>query len=83
MLSTMSTLAEIEATVEQLPLPQQETLFAFLADRLRHAGQTRLKARRGLKAAAQPALEGLPSDLFVGTKERVRALVVKRHAANR
>ena len=33
----MSTLAEIEAAVEQLPLPQQETLFAFLANRLRHA----------------------------------------------
>jgi hypothetical protein len=32
----MSTLAEIEAAVEQLPLPQQETLFAFLAHRLRH-----------------------------------------------
>ena len=79
----MSTLAEIEAAVEQLPLPQQEALFAFLADRLRHAGKTRSKARRRLKAAARPALEGLPPDLSVGTRERVRALMVKRHAANR
>ena len=78
----MSTLAEIEAAVEQLPLPQQETLFAFLASRLRHAGKTRSKARRGMKAAARPALEGLPPDLSVGTKDRVRALVTKRHAAN-
>ena len=30
----MSTLAEIEAAVAQLPLPQQEVLFAFLAERL-------------------------------------------------
>jgi hypothetical protein len=30
----MSTLAEIEAAVEQLPPTQQETLFAFLAKQL-------------------------------------------------
>lgn len=79
----MSTLAEIEAAVEQLPLPQQETLFAFLATRLRRVGKSRMKAARGLKAASLPALEGLPSDLSLGTKERVRASLLAHHAANR
>lgn len=36
----MSTLAEIEAAVEQLPPPQQEVLFAFLANRLRRANHS-------------------------------------------
>ena len=79
----MSTLAEIEAAVEQLPTPQQETLLAFLATRLRRVGKSRPKAARGLKAAALPALEGLPSDLSVGTRDRVRASLLKRHASNR
>ena len=79
----MSTLAEIEAAVEQLPPTQQEELFAFLAGRLGRHGRTRSHGRRGLKAAALPALEGLPADLSVGTRDRVRVLVAKRHAANR
>lgn len=79
----MSTLAELEAAVDQLLPTQQEKLFAFLAGRLGRGGRTCSKARRGLKAATLPALEGLPADLSVGTKERVRALVAKRHAANR
>ena len=79
----MSTLAEIEAAVDQLPPTQQEQLFAFLAGRLGRNGKTPAKARRGLKAASLPALEGLAADLSVGTKDRVRALVAKRHAANR
>ena len=81
--SHMSTLAEIEAAVDNLPPPQQEELFAFLAGRLGRAAHTRSKARRGLKAAAHPPLEGLPPDLSVGTKDRVRAMVAKHHAANR
>ena len=28
-------------------------------------------------------LEGLPADLSIGTKERVRALIAQRHAASR
>ena len=75
----MSTLNEIEAAVDQLPLPQKEELFAFLASRLGR----RTRTRQGLKAAAYPALEGLPADLSVGTKDRVRAMVAKRHGANR
>ena len=79
----MSTLAEIEAAVERLPLPQQQTLLAFLAARLRRVSESHPKAARGLKSAALPALEGLPADLSVGTRERVRASLLKRHAANR
>ena len=80
---TMSTLAEIEAAVDQLPPTQQEKLFAFLAGRLGRGERMRSQARRGLKAATALALEGLPADLSVGTKDRVRAMVAKRHGANR
>jgi hypothetical protein len=83
MLIAMSTLAEIEAAVATLPARQQEELFNFLAGRLGRAGKTRAKGRRGLKAAERPALEGLPADLSVGTREQVRMLVAKRHAAHR
>ena len=79
----MSTLAEIEAAVGKLPLRQQKRLLSLLTTRL-HAGRTaRLKARRGLKAATYPALEGLPQDLSSNTKDKVHALVNKRHAADR
>ena len=43
----MSTLAEIEAAVEHLPLSQQETLFAFLANRLRHTNGSGAAAQAG------------------------------------
>jgi hypothetical protein len=80
-LPRMSTLAEIESAVERLPARQKEELLAFLAKQLGRA--VRARTRRGLKAAGRPALEGLPADLSTGTKERVRALIAKRHAANR
>lgn len=79
----MSTLAEIEAAVDKLPIQQQQRLLVLLTARLHDSRTIRLKPRRGLKAAAYPALEGLPQDLSVGTKDKVRALVNKRHAANR
>lgn len=81
----MSTLAEIEAAVDQLPPTQKAKLFVFLSKRLGRRDSPRAKAatRRGLKAAALPALEHLPADLSVGTREKVRALVAKRHAADR
>jgi hypothetical protein len=77
----MSTLAEIEVAVMSLPLHEQKALLHLLATRLERNAP--LKKRRGLKAAARPALEGLPADLSVGTRDRVRALVARRHAANR
>lgn len=77
----MSTLAEIEAAVMSLPVQEQKELFHLLAIRLERS--TSAKRRRGLKAAVRPALEGLPADLSVGTRERVRALVARRHATNR
>jgi hypothetical protein len=83
MMFSMSTLAEIEAAVVTLPSSQQEELFHFLAGRLGRAENTRSKGRRGLKAAMRPALEGLPADLSVGTREKVRMIVAKRHAAHR
>ena len=79
----MSTLTEIEAAVEHLPAYQKEKLMAFLAKQLGPAPAARARTKRGLKAARHPALEGLPADLSIGTKERVRALIAKRHAANR
>ncbi len=56
---------------------------AFLSKQLGRAAATRARRRRGLKAAGRPAIEGLPSDLSTDTKKRVRALIAKRHAANR
>ena len=79
----MSTLTEIEDAVERLPTRQKEELLDFLAKQLGRAPAARPRTRRGLKAAGRPALDGLPADLSIGTKERVRALIAKRHAASR
>lgn len=79
----MSTLNEIENAVERLPARQKEELMAFLARQLGRTPASRARTRRGLKAAGRPALEGLPADLSIGTKERARALIAKRHAASR
>ena len=82
-LPPMSTLAEIESAVKRLPARKKEELLAFLEEQLGRAPAMRARTRRGLKAAGRPALEGLPADLSTGTKDRVRALIAKRHAANR
>ena len=79
----MSTLTEIEAAVERLPARQKEELLAFLAKQLGRAPAARAKTRRGLRAAGRPALQGLPADLSIGTKERVRARIAQRPAASR
>ncbi len=79
----MSTLTEIENAVERLPTRQKEELLAFLAKQLGRTPAERTRTRRGLKAAGRPALEGLPADLSIGTKERARAMIAKRHAAGR
>jgi hypothetical protein len=79
----MSTLSEIEKAVQSLPERQKEELLAFLARQLGRAPTPRARTRRGLKAARRPALEGLPADLSIGTKERARALIAQRHAASR
>ena len=79
----MSTLTEIENAVERLRARQKEELLAFLAKQLGRVPAAPTRTRRGLKAAGRPALEGLPADLSIGTKERVRALIAKRHAASR
>jgi hypothetical protein len=71
----VSTLAEIETAAVKLPATQQQALFAFLAARLGRAAKKPPKVRRGLKAAACPALDGLPADLSTGTKERVLQMV--------
>ena len=79
----MSTLTEIENAAERLPARQKEELLAFLAKQLGRAPASRARTRRGLKAAGRPALDGLPVDLSIGTKERVRAVIAQRHAASR
>ena len=83
MVLSMSTLAEIEAAVGSLPQRQKKELMAFLAQQLGRVAAPRARPRRGLKAASRAALDGLPSDLSTGTKERVRALIAKRHATSR
>ena len=79
----MSTLIEIESAVERLPARQKEELLAFLAKQLGRSPAGRSRTRRGLKAARRPALEGLPADLSISTKERARALIARHHAASR
>ena len=79
----MSTLTKIEAAVKSLPKGTKEKLFDFLAHQLGRSAPVRAKKRAGLKAALRPALEGLPPDLSVTSKDRVRALIAKRHGANR
>lgn len=78
----MTKLAEIEAAVAALPKPQKRKLLAKLAAQLQRP-RARAKSRCGLKAASYPAVEGLPSDLSVGTRDRVRALIARQHGANR
>lgn len=79
----MNTLAEIEAAVARLPVRQQKALMGFLANRVGCPDRSGAKRVRLLKAAAKPALEGLPANLSIGTRERVKHLVAQRHAANR
>jgi hypothetical protein len=47
----VSTLAEIEAAVEKLPLPQQKQLFQHLAQRLEPGSEAKGKRRLPLVAA--------------------------------
>ena len=82
-LPPMSTRTEIENAVERLPARQKEELLTFLAKQLGRSPAVRTRTRRGLKADGRPALEGLPADLSVGTKERARALIARHHAASR
>jgi hypothetical protein len=79
----MNTLAEIEAAVDSLPVRQQKVLMGFLARRVACNDSAPARRSRGLKAAARPALEGLPARLSVGTRERVKRLVAQRHATDR
>lgn len=74
---------ELESVVSRLPQRQRRELLAFLANQLERAGMKRARTRRGLKAAGRAPLQGLPADLSTGTKERVRTMVAKRHAAHR
>jgi hypothetical protein len=73
--------AEIEDAVMALPEAEQRALFEMLSGKLREVGSS--KGRRGLKAAARPAIKGLPADLSVRVKERMRELMAERHASNR
>jgi hypothetical protein len=77
----MSTLSDIEDAVMALPVEEQQAFLELLSGRLRQSPP--VESRRGLKAAAYPAIKGLPPDLSVRVKERMRELVAKRHAADR
>ena len=79
----MSTLTEIEAAVKALPQRKKKELFDFPSNELVQAPSKHAKRRRGLKAATRPAVEGLPPDLSIASKERVGLLIANRHAAHR
>lgn len=82
-LLSKSTLKAIEDAVKTVPPRKKKELFVFLSKELAPVPSLRAKRPRGLKAAARPALEGLPPDLSFASKERVGLLIAKRHAAHR
>lgn len=71
---------EIERAIERLPVAQKKLLLSHLTDRL---APTVRRRKLGLKASARPPIMGLPSDLSEGTRDQVKRLIAKRHAANR
>ena len=79
----MSTTEEIEEAFSKLPLDQRMTLFISLSGHLETAGSTPSRTHRQLDPNAYPALEGLPADLSVGTKDKVQALMINRHGPDR
>lgn len=78
----MSTLVEIQSALKLLTAQEIDKLLRSIETH-RKASRRNRPAKAGLKAASRPALEGLPSDLSVNTKNKVRDLILKRHAANR
>jgi len=69
----MSTLAEIEDAVM--------ALLELLSGRLRQSAP--VETGRTLNPEKYPPIKGLPPDLSVRVKERMRELVAERHAADR
>ncbi len=78
----MPTLTQLQAAELALPAEDQTALLQFLAQRVR-GGVWSQKHGCRLKAAARPPLEGLSPTLSTDTKAKVRALISRRHAANR
>ncbi|HEY2842590.1 MAG TPA: hypothetical protein VGJ09_03030, partial [Bryobacteraceae bacterium] len=72
----MTALSKIENAIAVLSEREQKALLAFLSRRIRSNGR---KSKRGLSAASRPPLQGLPADLSVNTRDKVRQLI---HAAN-
>ena len=58
----MSTLTEIEAAVEALPVAQQKKLFAVLKERFTPAPRTKITGGK-LKSASLPGIKGLDPKL--------------------
>jgi hypothetical protein len=78
----MSTLTEIEAAVDSLPVAQQKKLFTVLKKRF--ASAPRAKNTGGkLKSASRPGIKGLGPKLSTATKEEIRELILNRHVRNR
>jgi len=77
----MSTLGEIEDAVMALPPEEQQALLDLLSARLRQ--NTPVESGRTWNPNKYPTIKGLPADLSVRVKERMRELVTKRHAADR
>ena len=42
-----------------------------------------LRTKRKLKSLSRPPLQGLPSDLSEGTRQKVQDLIIRRHATDR
>ena len=77
----MSTLSEIEDAVMALPVEEQQALLELLSGWLRHCAP--VETGRTLNPEKHPPIKGLPADLSVRVKERMRELVAERHAADR
>ncbi len=78
----MSTLTEIEAAVDSLPLAQQKKLFAALKHRFDPERQPKTKGC-GLKSASKPGIKGLDPHLSVTGKDEIRELILRKHAQHR
>ena len=77
----MSTLTEIEAAVETLPVAQQKKLFATLKHRF--DPEPREDEGRRLKSASKPGIKGLDPRLSTMGKDEIRELIVRKHAQHR
>lgn len=72
------TTATLAARVAKL-----EKTVAMLMEQRASAAPPAPRKTRKLKALSRPPLQGLPADLSENTRQKVRAMILSRHAADR